>query len=356
MSSNLRALICPSILNADLADLANEARKLLDYGADYLHLDVMDGHFVPNLTFGHPLIDCLRKQLGAKFFFDVHLMVSNPEQWLSPMHKAGINQFTFHVEAPCFAGEDVKVFSLINKIKDKGLKCGMAINPKTEVNELLKFAHEIDTALVMTVEPGFGGQSFMIEQLDKFYENPFILMGFQLNNLFTVILLPSFLTFVFYLGTIATLIFDKSLQIKGFFLFFNLFNFLFIIFGLWRNFFNILWIRQAIMSFSCSHVHHIIDDRKRGISLANAFASRGFQMCYTYLFGLYATHIFFQTGNIIAPIICHSICNNLGVPSIDEVELFETKRIRILLYFLHFIGFLSWFLLRPIILSSDLYV
>ncbi|CAK5031291.1 unnamed protein product [Meloidogyne enterolobii] len=122
--SSVRAIICPSILNTDLAELANE-------------------------------------------FFDVHLMVSNPEQWLIPMHKAGINQFTFHLEAPSFTGEDDKVFSLINKIKSLGLKCGMAIKPKTEVKDMLKFANELDTALIMTVEPGFGGQSFMSDQLEK---------------------------------------------------------------------------------------------------------------------------------------------------------------------------------------------
>ena len=126
-----------------------ECQNLIDAGSDYLHLDVMDGHFVNNLTFGHPVVKCLRSHIKDTFF-DMHMMVDAPERWVQEMAEAGATQYTFHLEATQTPGE------CIRKIKEAGMKVGLGIKPKTPVEDLLPFVNDIDMALVMTVEPGRG--------------------------------------------------------------------------------------------------------------------------------------------------------------------------------------------------------
>ncbi|CAF1580244.1 unnamed protein product [Adineta ricciae] len=162
LPKGIKGIIGPSILNADLSKLTDESRRLLDAGADYLHLDVMDGHFVPNLTIGHPVIKCLRKNI-PKVYFDAHMMVAKPEQWIEEMAGAGVNQYTFHIESTT----KESMPEIIRKIKEVDMKVGLGIKPKTDISVVEEYINDIDVVLIMTVEPGFGGQKFMGDMMEK---------------------------------------------------------------------------------------------------------------------------------------------------------------------------------------------
>ncbi len=154
--------IAPSILSANFADLGRDIEKTVEAGADWIHIDVMDGSFVPNISFGIPVMKAIRPLTDK--FFDVHLMIVNPSNYIDAFADAGADLINFHYEA------EMHIDRAIEKIKSRGIKAGITLNPATPVSLLSTILHKLDMVLIMSVNPGFGGQSFIPYTLDKVRE------------------------------------------------------------------------------------------------------------------------------------------------------------------------------------------
>ena len=154
--------ILPSILSADFANLERDIKELENIGIDMFHIDVMDGNFVPNISFGFPIIEAIRPKTDK--VFDCHLMIANPENYVEQFCKIGCDMISFHIEATNHADR------LIQVIKDNGKKAGIVLNPQTSLESIKYLLPKVDYVLIMTVNPGFGGQKFIPEMLEKIEE------------------------------------------------------------------------------------------------------------------------------------------------------------------------------------------
>jgi ribulose-phosphate 3-epimerase len=167
--------LAPSILSADFAKLAQEIQEVERGGADWLHVDVMDGHFVPNITIGPLIVEAIRPH--TKLPLDVHLMIEHPERYVPAFAKAGADMISVHVEA------DVHLHRTLQMIKQLGVRAGAVINPATSVDQLIPVLDMVDYILIMTVNPGFGGQPFIPSTLDKILRLRRILIERELNHI-----------------------------------------------------------------------------------------------------------------------------------------------------------------------------